>query len=264
MRGRHCLRRPRARRTRRPRSRRAHPARPDATRAERDGWMRRVCSSIPQRGPSGRVLRCEPNPHVMRGTCDGAAGPGGPGKDYTAGRALHGIGGREHRRVRESGCGAAAQVASPPATAELSSARTGWTDGRRCAPPPRCRVHVATGHSTVHACARRDSNPHTRRHWNLNPARLPIPPLARAVQPTGPATDRPRHRPAPPHSTISGAYHTQAPRRAVPHLPAPDHHALSTWHVPGRVWRIRSPGTCTGGSHGSGPAGPVPSVASRT
>ena len=28
-------------------------------------------------------------------------------------------------------------------------------------------------------CASRDSNPDVRRHWNLNPARLPIPPLAR-------------------------------------------------------------------------------------
>ncbi len=27
-------------------------------------------------------------------------------------------------------------------------------------------------------CARGDLNPHVRRHWNLNPARLPIPPLA--------------------------------------------------------------------------------------
>ena len=25
-------------------------------------------------------------------------------------------------------------------------------------------------------CGRRDSNPHNFRHWNLNPARLPIPP----------------------------------------------------------------------------------------
>src|SRR5699024_10867556 len=29
------------------------------------------------------------------------------------------------------------------------------------------------------ACARGDSNPQARGHWNLNPARLPIPPLAR-------------------------------------------------------------------------------------
>src|SRR5690606_24049272 len=28
-------------------------------------------------------------------------------------------------------------------------------------------------------CARGDSNPHAQGHWNLNPARLPIPPLAR-------------------------------------------------------------------------------------
>src|SRR5262249_34294417 len=31
----------------------------------------------------------------------------------------------------------------------------------------------------THPCARGDLNPHVRRHWNLNPARLPIPPLAR-------------------------------------------------------------------------------------
>ena len=38
-------------------------------------------------------------------------------------------------------------------------------------------------------CARRDLNPHTRGHQNLNLARLPIPPLARvpiaAEDPTG-------------------------------------------------------------------------------
>src|SRR6188768_3733856 len=34
------------------------------------------------------------------------------------------------------------------------------------------RVSVAT-------CARRDLNPHVRGHWNLNPARMPISPLAR-------------------------------------------------------------------------------------
>src|SRR5262245_48380243 len=33
-------------------------------------------------------------------------------------------------------------------------------------------------------CGRRDSNPHDLRHWNLNPARLPIPPRP-------PATFRP-------------------------------------------------------------------------
>lgn len=34
-------------------------------------------------------------------------------------------------------------------------------------------------------CARGDLNPHVRRHWNLNPARLPIPPLAQDA-PGGP------------------------------------------------------------------------------
>ncbi|BAR62808.1 hypothetical protein NK6_9671 [Bradyrhizobium diazoefficiens] len=28
-------------------------------------------------------------------------------------------------------------------------------------------------------CGRRDSNPHNFRHWNLNPARLPVPPRPR-------------------------------------------------------------------------------------
>jgi hypothetical protein len=27
-------------------------------------------------------------------------------------------------------------------------------------------------------CERRESNPHTFRYWNLNPARLPVPPLS--------------------------------------------------------------------------------------
>jgi hypothetical protein len=30
-------------------------------------------------------------------------------------------------------------------------------------------------------CARRESNPHVFRHWNLNPARLPVPPRARGT-----------------------------------------------------------------------------------
>src|SRR5690242_14743600 len=30
-------------------------------------------------------------------------------------------------------------------------------------------------------CGRRDSNPHNFRHWNLNPARLPVPPRPREV-----------------------------------------------------------------------------------
>lgn len=34
-------------------------------------------------------------------------------------------------------------------------------------------------------CARGDLNPYVRRHWNLNPARLPIPPLARRCRHEG-------------------------------------------------------------------------------
>src|SRR5207245_748683 len=32
-------------------------------------------------------------------------------------------------------------------------------------------------------CGRRDSNPHNFRHWNLNPARLPVPPRPREKHP---------------------------------------------------------------------------------
>ena len=35
------------------------------------------------------------------------------------------------------------------------------------------------GASACAWCARRESNPHVFRHWNLNPARLPVPPRAR-------------------------------------------------------------------------------------
>ena len=39
----------------------------------------------------------------------------------------------------------------------------------------RARMSSDVG-SDEHWCGRRDSNPHNFRHWNLNPARLPIPP----------------------------------------------------------------------------------------
>ncbi len=35
-------------------------------------------------------------------------------------------------------------------------------------------------------CGRRDSNPHNFRHWNLNPARLPVPPRPREKHPIRP------------------------------------------------------------------------------
>ena len=35
-------------------------------------------------------------------------------------------------------------------------------------------------------CGRRDSNPHNFRHWNLNPARLPVPPRPREKHPVRP------------------------------------------------------------------------------
>src|ERR1700722_6679302 len=42
--------------------------------------------------------------------------------------------------------------------------------------------------NTAPWCGRRDLNPHVLRHWNLNPARLPIPPRPRrAGRPGGAA-----------------------------------------------------------------------------
>ncbi len=45
-------------------------------------------------------------------------------------------------------------------------------------------------------CERRDSNPHALRHWNLNPGRLPIPPLSLKAGDRASARrhSRPRHR----------------------------------------------------------------------
>lgn len=42
----------------------------------------------------------------------------------------------------------------------------------------KCRCPPLRG---VGWCERGDSNPHALRHWNLNPGRLPIPPLSRAA-----------------------------------------------------------------------------------
>ena len=50
---------------------------------------------------------------------------------------------------------------------------------------PFLRARVTT---SLVSCARRDSNPHALGHWNLNPARLPIPPLARRTSLTGAPT----------------------------------------------------------------------------
>ena len=44
-------------------------------------------------------------------------------------------------------------------------------------------------------CERRDSNSHALRHWNLNPARLPIPPLSRIITtPVFPTNSLQAHR----------------------------------------------------------------------
>src|SRR5690606_38290934 len=48
-------------------------------------------------------------------------------------------------------------------------------------PPPVAAHRIARG--TRGWCERGDSNPHALRHWNLNPGRLPIPPLTRPAAP---------------------------------------------------------------------------------
>jgi hypothetical protein len=44
-------------------------------------------------------------------------------------------------------------------------------------------------------CARRDLNPHIFRYWNLNPARLPVPPRARGPRAAAYSKDRPLGNP---------------------------------------------------------------------
>ena len=52
---------------------------------------------------------------------------------------------------------------------------------REPAKRPQARATRASRNRNRHWCERRDSNPHARRHWNLNPARLPVPPLSHAA-----------------------------------------------------------------------------------
>ena len=53
---------------------------------------------------------------------------------------------------------------------------------RGCGACPRERSrHVDARARPAGWCERGDSNPHALRHWNLNPGRLPIPPLSRAA-----------------------------------------------------------------------------------
>src|SRR6185437_4434402 len=42
----------------------------------------------------------------------------------------------------------------------------------------RVRADCAVPGRSAPWCERRDSNPHGLPHWNLNPARLPVPPLS--------------------------------------------------------------------------------------
>jgi hypothetical protein len=68
---------------------------------------------------------------------------------------------------RLSGCG-------PRAAGEARSSAT-----RLLSPASRSRSRPK--------CERRESNPHALRHWNLNPARLPVSPLSRRGPFTGPS-----------------------------------------------------------------------------
>src|SRR5690625_2084758 len=58
-------------------------------------------------------------------------------------------------------------------------------ESHRCAGALGPRGHRMAAAEIRTRCRRRDSNPHTRRHRNLNPACLPIPPLRRIVQSSG-------------------------------------------------------------------------------
>src|SRR5271154_7162369 len=64
--------------------------------------------------------------------------------------------------------------------------------------------------SDKHWCGRRDSNPHNFRHWNLNPARLPIPP-------------RPQEKHQSRPSAASGVYHEPSLRSNFLLAPAACH-----------------------------------------
>ena len=50
--------------------------------------------------------------------------------------------------------------------------------GVKAESPLGCAAQNQHDTRTFQECERRDSNPHALRHWNLNPARLPISPLS--------------------------------------------------------------------------------------
>ncbi len=65
-------------------------------------------------------------------------------------------------------------------------------------------------------CGRRDSNPHDVSHWNLNPARLPIPPrppVSQPANPDGASYQRPRRDAAKKWGVNAAAPETPKPRR---------------------------------------------------
>src|SRR4029079_2029939 len=69
-------------------------------------------------------------------------------------------------------------------------------------------------------CARRESNPHILRYWNLNPARLPIPPRARGPRkPAAYSKDRRLGKP-PNQQLIRSPRRSESKERpAMPQLP---------------------------------------------
>ncbi len=60
---------------------------------------------------------------------------------------------------------------SPEPASVVRRTRSGWK---------RALLNFSA-QTRAHWCGRRDSNPHNFRHWNLNPARLPVPPRPRSA-----------------------------------------------------------------------------------
>src|SRR5262249_55056292 len=66
-------------------------------------------------------------------------------------------------------------------------------------------------------CARRDSNPHILRYWNLNPARLPVPPRARGPRRGAYSKDRAAGNPREKRSLgAQGVLRMQHPQPPMP------------------------------------------------
>src|SRR3954469_23849257 len=78
-------------------------------------------------------------------------------------------------------------------------------------------------------CERRDSNPHALRRWNLNPVRLPIPPLSRSSNYT-PKDPLPR----PPGHPRTCAYNPANSSISIPTLPVEhyENFPVASWLLP--------------------------------